>query len=496
MRASSVHILLQQVGAQLLVTLLAAASGMAVLWATKALEGKWFIAFVAGLSVFGAALASGRFERFLLGLLFLVIPVNVDIHFTLGTPRELLYYLSKGTQRLGFSAIDLILCCLYAAWIARLLVERRVSRRVWPAGATALACLIGWAALSLINARQPWLSFVLLADFVKAFLLFFYLANHIKTREDLWLVARCLIAGLILESLIACAQHLAGSNLGLQALGERRAPKEFVMGGEKMFRIGGTLGHPNSLGGYLATVLPVVWAIMMARLRLAWRLVVAAASVLGTGVLVLTLSRSAWLGAAVAAVALGGWWMGHDRRHSRLLPLLGFVAILVVTLTAFAPLIVGRWVEDDRGSATSRIPQMRIAWSIIQDHPIVGIGLNNYDTISHMHKVYIADSSTRALLSRQAIAIHTHNVFLLLAVEIGLMGLFFVGWFLWVVARRAWRRITTTPDELPRLILMGMALGLFARLWHDATHTGHLTTNIFFWIYPAILVARGPRANG
>ena len=39
---------------------------------------------------------------------------------------------------------------------------------------------------------------------------------------------------------------------------------------------------------------------------------------------------------------------------------------------------INRILGDDAASAASRIPQYKIAWRIIRDHPIFGVGANNY----------------------------------------------------------------------------------------------------------------------
>ncbi|MBI4004243.1 MAG: O-antigen ligase family protein [Candidatus Omnitrophica bacterium] len=467
--------------------LVATAMAGSVLWATRALEGKWIIAMVAGLSVFWLAVASGRFERFLLVLMLFIIPFNPDVYWH---PIEA----ARGTPMLGISAMDLVLCCLYAAWITRLLATRGSLERLWPAGAGVLLGLIGWGALSMINAEEPLLSVFLLVGLVKAFLLFFYLANHVKTREDLWLAVCCLIAGLVAESLLAFAQSAAGSNLGLAALGEKTEMKEIAMEGSKFFRVGGTLGHPNFLGGYLATVLPLALALALVGGRKAVRLAAAGAFVLGGMALVLTLSRSAWLSAGVACVALLGWVAA--RRGRRIGPGPALIVILAMGLvgSSFAPLIMARWTGDDRGAAASRLPKIHAASAIIADHPILGVGLNNYTTVKHLYDTRPVGGTRKGVSSIGGEL--PHNLFLLLGAEMGLMSLVLLTWFLWIVARRAWQAITAADDDLVRAILLGITVALFARLLvHDTVHTGHLSTNDFFWVYSALLVARRKPSN-
>jgi len=464
----------------LAVCVIAAATAGGLLLAATRIEGKWFIAVVGGVSLLWLAIASGRFERFLLGLFFFVIPINADVNW-----YPTLYRWAKSLE---LSAMDLVLCGLYAAWIARLVVERPSRTIRWPSGATPLLCLIGWGGLSIVNARDPVLSSFLLLAFAKSFLGFLYVANHVKTREDLWLVARCLVAGLILEGLIGCVQHVTGSPLGLDALGEQRVLIDLDVGGETVSRVMGTLGHPNDFGKYLEAVVPLALALTFAPVRMRTRLMSAGAFGLGAVVLVLTLSRGAWLSMAVACAVLVGWLLVHQRR-SWVLPI-GFMALtgLVIAL-CFTPLITARSLGGDSGTAESRLPLMRVAWSIIRSHPILGVGLNNYTTVMQLY-----DPTPEGISFRYPKPVH--NIYLYLAAETGLMGLVWFVWFVWAAWRRGWQRIAASRDGLVRLILLGVACGLVARLAHGLVDVGDLGSKLpFLWLYPALLVARSASAN-
>jgi O-antigen ligase len=472
-----------------IVWLAAAALGIVLLSSLRAMEGKWFIALLSALLFWAVALLTGRIERFLFGFLFFMIPLNVDMQFFQEITAWKGVTLPTGTPQLSLSVMDLSLLALYPLWVGRLLAGQRRTV-LWPAGATLAVGLILWAGLSILNSHNLQLSFSLWVSYLKAFLLFFYVANNVRTREDFLLVARCLIAGMAVESLIVFAQQVSGGNLGLEALGERKIEKELEILSGLRFRAGGTLGHPNSLGGYLAAALPVALAFHLApspqMTGSPWRMFALGAGFLA---LILSLSRSAWLAAGLACAGLVVWLVFSQRVKFRWQPLFGLLFLGAVAAAVFAPLVIARWEEDDKGSTYSRLPQAQMAMGIIREHPLLGVGLNNYNVSSHLYETYVVDPKTRGRVYEYGGRIH--NVFLQMAAETGLVGLAWFFAFMVSVFRHGWRRIRRCPDGQVRYLLVGLFWGLVARLLHDSTHTGEVSLIPQLWVYSGLLAAAG-----
>ena len=124
-----------------------------------------------------------------------------------------------------------------------------------------------------------------------------------------------------------------------------------------------TLGHPNALGAYLVLALPlVVWR---------WRQQRALCAILAVGIallIVLTLSRSAWLGlAASAIVALFFARPRWSRAALLLLPIVAALAVPAVRdrLTHFLD-DAGRWAIWSAG------------WQMFLERPLVGWGPDTF----------------------------------------------------------------------------------------------------------------------
>ena len=473
----------------IIVSGLAAGLGLVLLAGMRNLEPQWLFCIALGFTVFWTAIMSRKFERFMFLLLFLVIPVNIDIHFNIGPSLDALQ-LPIGTPRFGISIMDIILLILYPIWISRLMVNPGERKILWPAGAGFFWCFMGCGALTLLKAPSVEIGVALWISFFRAFLLFFYTANHIKNREDLWLAAWCVAVGMAFEGLICLAQKTAGGNLGLAFMGEHSQEKEMAMAGSTVFRVGGTQGHPNALGGYFTSTLPVALALCLAPVSKFKRVIMAGCFGLGLLGTFLSFSRSAWYMAfAACAVLAGVVFFSQRKRFGQLMPalILG-TFLLTVTGVALGPLIKARLEEDDKGSTMSRIPQWQMALSMIKSNPIFGVGMNNYNKVTHLYETYVVntDGYGRVFLYQG----RPHNVFIGIAAEMGIPGLLWLVGYGIVVSKEGIRQIRVTKDELIRLILTGMLLGFLGRIPHDAFHTGNLASHIFFWLYPACLVSR------
>ncbi len=117
--------------------------------------------------------------------------------------------------------------------------------------------------------------------------------------------------------------------------------------------------------------------------------------------------------------AVTGYLCLARRSHSRVIPLLVSVSLVVLLLVSSVILITPlkkRFFEEDYGAARSRIPMSVVALNIIQSHPWRGIGLSNYVNVAPFYDT-----------TKEAIAYEfprpVHNEFLLIAAELGVPAL-------------------------------------------------------------------------
>lgn len=217
-----------------------------------------------------------------------------------------------------------------------------------------------------------------------------------------------------------------------------------------------------------------------------FRLAVAALTCLLTfALLLLTQSRSGWIGGAAGVLALPVLWgFATPRRWGRRLAggmlilalAAGLVLLLVVDLEALAPL----WqapggVETEVGtlSISGRVEIWSRALYAIQDFPFTGCGLGTFrEVVWLLYPLFTIPPTTDFA--------HAHNVFLQVAVDVGLPGLIAYLALLGVAGVLAWRVARADAGLRP------LALGLLAGL--VALHTYGLTDALAPGSKPALVV--------
>ncbi|MEO5989667.1 MAG: O-antigen ligase family protein [Candidatus Eisenbacteria bacterium] len=237
-------------------------------------------------------------------------------------------------------------------------------------------------------------------------------------------------------------------------------------------RARGLSGHYMTFAGQLLLEVPVALGVALLARSPRWRAGAAITAVLGVAALVVTFTRSAWIGLFVA----GGVLLGA------VLPL-GLLALAALAVAAylFAP---GTFRERIHSAFDPTHPWNRERvhmWDaglrMFRDHPVTGVGLQD------MHELYdryrSADSVERAG--------HLHNVFVQIAASMGAVGL---AAFAWLYAALLW---TAAAGLKPLLHQRGLAAGL--KLGVVAALAGFIVAGCFEWnfgdeelLYPLYLL--------
>ncbi|MBZ0275310.1 MAG: O-antigen ligase family protein, partial [Anaerolineae bacterium] len=210
-------------------------------------------------------------------------------------------------------------------------------------------------------------------------------------------------------------------------------------------RLVSTPGNANSLGNFLVVLLPfAVGRFLVARIRLA-KIVMGGYALLTAGLLFLTFSRGAWIGAAVGLGVLGGLVLAHYQMLSRarlaewwrsqsgLTRLLTTGAGLAVAAAGVLMLVLlVRSFGQAGRSADLRTEIWQAGIELFREKPLTGHGLFTFG------RGLVRYQSTPPQNPHS----HAHNAPIHIAAELGLIGLAALAVTLWVIARtmgRNWR---------------------------------------------------------
>lgn len=229
-------------------------------------------------------------------------------------------------------------------------------------------------------------------------------------------------------------------------------------------RVYATLENPNVLGEYLGLAIPLLvgffWASDKFRHKLSLAVVICMLAVC----LILTFSRGAWLGLAVSAFIFA------MIKEPRLLVL--FIILALVAPMFLPPVVINRIASigslEDSSNAY-RITIWIAALRMIKDYWLTGVGLG----LAAFSRVY------RDYMIAGAPAVHAHNLYLEICLELGILGIFAL---LWMVLRALSQALTRLKDKDKTSYIL---TGIFAAL------AGHLFHGLFdyVWYSPKIVIA-------
>jgi len=185
---------------------------------------------------------------------------------------------------------------------------------------------------------------------------------------------------------------------------------------------------PNALGGYCAVILPLA----ISEKRLYWAVIPLS--------IVLFLTQS--LGALLALLA--GVYIFILLLSPKIKP--GWITLITSLLAVFGIIF---WIRLTSVSPEAQVPGFfriqywRDTLAVIRSHPLLGAGIGNMDL--------------RA-------SIYTHNFFLQLWAETGILGITGFIWICAAVLQRSLRRYYSSPDLLTALLMCSSAVFLLHNL--------------------------------
>jgi hypothetical protein len=388
-----------------------------------------------------ALLTAGWVQRLLLAAVVLDIPFQFGTHF---------FYREDDAVRgalggLSISVSTIALAGLYAAWFLTTLVKRNPGARPSLHCSLPLLFYLAVSTFSVLVAEDSRLALFQVVLLLETCLLYFYVANNVRTRRDVLFVVSMLLIGCLLESAVIIVMKLTVTsstswNLPIHLHG--------AVGKGGLTRAGGTVGAPNTAAAYLSLLLAPAASLLFADLGRSYRLLATAVLALGGIALIFTFSRGGWV---AFALSITGLYLFVWRRRG--LSLRAPIAVVVVVVLLFLPfqnLISERLLGDDKGSAESRIPLIRLALRIFEDHPFLGVGSNNFTVV--MDRYLTSEFRSSFLYA-------VHNTYLLILAETGVVGFLAYLAFLFGTLRTGWR-CWKFKDHLWSTLALGFTLAL------------------------------------
>lgn len=377
-----------------------------------------------------------------------------------------------------FYFTDLLIISILFLWIIRLVRTKSDflgKSDFWLFGFFLIA------GLSLITSQNIELSIYQLIKLTEFILLFLYIKRNLeflKIKKILTIV----VASGVFQSLIAIAQFFNQSSLGLKyfeaGIFNANIPgvATFFVEGTKFIRAYGTTPHPNVLAVFLLFSIFCLYSLWKSDFRgksdFAKLIIHNSCFIILFLGLLLTFSRAVIL-VFIAASLL--YFLINILLKRKIVSLLILFAVVCCLFTVlFWPEVSARFltISTKEQAVTLRVYYNDIAISTIKEKPLLGLGLGNF--VWHLLNNY----QLKEFWLYQPV----HNLYLLIASEIGIFGLIFFLVFLARIIFKNLTRLSLVNACFLFIISCFLLLGLIDHYFWTIQQSG-----LLFWIVLGIL---------
>lgn len=422
-------------------------------------------ALTAGLLYFSPPLLIGLFALF---LLFIIFYLRLDLGLAFIALVIPFYLQPPLLWNKGFSLVEIATLFTFAAWGLRnlrpMLAQLPITTYHLPLAPLdwAILAFLVVSTLSLFTADYKIVALREYRVVILESILFYFLlrATPLDDRAT-WRVVDFFVLGAVAMAAIGLFQYFTGANL--------------ITAEGGVMRLRSVYGSPNNVALYLGRVLPITIAVFLigqkpvfSTRRIFYGL---AALILGLTI-TLTFSKGALLlgvPAALAVIVIGKW----GQRGAALVGALGVGGLAALPLLSRLPRFADV-LNLTGGTGFFRVKLWQSAWKMFVDHPLLGVGLDNF--LYHYRGRYILPEAWQdPNLS------HPHNFALDYLSRLGLLGLACALWLqipFWRVGLAAYKRLTSQPEN--QALLLGLLAAMADMLAHGLVDHSFFLVDLAF----------------
>lgn len=226
--------------------------------------------------------------------------------------------------------------------------------------------------------------------------------------------------------------------------------------------------NSNAYASILVLLIPVGIALLFGAKHKRYRIIGLVSAGFGALALIMTYSRACWLGLIAAAVVFVFLW------KRKLLPL--FIVAGIIAIPFLPSSVLNRFLtifNSNDSSISSRVPIYQAAIRLVKLRPVTGAGLGTaaVQTAVEAYGIYEGNFDF----------VHTHNTFLQIWVETGLLGIVaFVASMFHSVKMGAKAVLRGIAPKAVRMVILGTVSGL----------AGSMVCGLadYLWSYPRVML--------
>jgi len=345
--------------------------------------------------------------------------------------------LATGAVRtLEFVVVEWLVAVSGLLWVARMWLEPRRNRLLFPPVGWCLLLFLGYALFHYMQADVEYTARAEVLRLLVYALLFFVTLNNLHKSEWTQMTLYVLVFTGTAIAIYGIVQVIAG----LDHVWHFTRPEQYEGRGS------GTFINPNHFAGFLGMLLPVcLAAVLTGRISQPMRILLGYSALLLLGGVAVSMSRGGWVSTSLALAAIVtvlGW-----RKQFRLRGIL-LTCIVLGVIAGF--LLTSPFAQDRLRNVSkpgtmehvgSRIELWKAAASVWQEEKLLGVGPGHFDHRFPAHR-------PKQLQSRP---VRVHNDYLNTLVDWGLVGMMLAGLMLGTMVSgiiKSWKYSQRTSSDL------------------------------------------------
>lgn len=331
---------------------------------------------------------------------------------------------------------------------------------------------MGMIVFALAGSMSTSMSLRYFAFHITGFLLVLLLVSSVRKYEQLQILVALAVAGITVAALYGCYQGYVG-------VAVVPSQQDMALNAGMPGRVYSFFDNPNNFAELLAMLIPLDLALLTnvkgwrARIGCLFSLAVCVAAI------GLTYGRSSWLGLALAVVVFLGL---INWRFIPVLIVLGLCAVPLLPQTIYNRLLtLGNTQEDS--SVQYRFSIYRSTFQLLKDHWLRGVGLDT-DVVQAVFRANYPP------MFNGAYPIHTHNNYLQMWVETGIIGALAYIALLLHQLKAGVKSVLACADHRIKRMLAASVGGLCGILLTSvAEYTWFYPRNMFiFWVLFGVII--------
>ena len=224
------------------------------------------------------------------------------------------------------------------------------------------------------------------------------------------------------------------------------------------FRASGPFESANYLALYLGPILIYSVHSIFGAKNKAEKIVMIFSALICAAALFFTKSYASWV--AVFASAAVSFFLFLRKQSKPVRTVSAAVILLLFGVLLFSQIDTAKFSQfldiSNRSSSSVRIQVYKIAWELIREHPVFGIGLGQFEQVYQVTAVRILNNAPF-----EWVMIHPHNLYLALWLNTGLLGLVSMLYLVWQSLKWIFEKDSKKRPIVAMMLIVILVHGFF-----------------------------------